>query len=138
MNETNKYLSQLADGEQKRYRYELSKLDAAQLQQLEALVTRMARSGARRPLSWAWSEFREGIPQWARFMILKGMYLSAGDLKGNTDAATDFLPCSGSTYNQVAAAIGEEKLNQFLVSYSKGMLYNLLGLFDEGHMSYGL
>jgi len=30
----------------------------------------------------------------------------------------------------MSSAIGIEKLNQFLTSYAKGMLYNMLGIFD--------
>jgi len=130
------YLEKLSDNEQKRYRYELSKLTEAQVAQLETLVQRMGRSGAAQPLSWAWSEFREGIPQWARFMILKAMYGGARDIEGNVNAAAEFLPETTGIYEMLSAVVGPERLAQFLEGYSKGMLYNLLGTFDEGNPDY--
>ncbi len=136
MEETSKQLMLLSEHEQKHYRFELSKLDDTQQARLEALVVRMVQSGATRPLSWAWSEFREGIPQWARFMILKGMYESANDVEGNADGADEFKPGSSVTYRDLRAIVGEEKLNQFLSSYGKGMLYNMLSIFDEGNFDY--
>ncbi len=136
MNETNKYISRLSEQEQKRYRYELSKLDEAQSQELEALVTRMVQAGAKKPLSWAWSEFKEGIPQWARFMIISGMYRSAHDVAGNVDAGSEFARDSQETYTTLVAAAGEEKVNHFLESYARGMLYNMLGILDEGNPDY--
>jgi hypothetical protein len=136
MNETNKQIAQLSEREQQRYRYEISRLNEEQQQQLETLVVRMVRSGASKPLDWAWSEFREGLPQWARFMIIKEMYLTARNAEGNVDAAHDFDPNIGNIYQEIVAALGEEKLKQFLVGYGKGLLNNMLGIFDEGNFDY--
>lgn len=136
METINKHIEKLDENEQKRYRYEISRLDEAGKQQLETLVTRMDKAGAAKPLSWAWSEFKEGIPQWTRFMILKGLLQSAGDTAGNLDCGCDFDPAIHETYQEIANGAGEEKLKQFLQSYSKGMLYNVIGLFDEGNTDY--
>lgn len=136
MNETSKFIAQLSDREQQRYRHEISRLNEAQQQQLEALVVRMARSGAKKPLDWAWSEFREGIPQWGRFMIIKELYLTARNVEGNVDAGHDFDPNTGKIYQEIAAVLGEERLKQFLVGYGKGLLNNMLGIFDEGNIDY--
>ncbi|QQT33044.1 hypothetical protein I6I99_10950 [Sphingobacterium multivorum] len=87
-------------------------------------------------MSWAWSEFQEGIPQWARFMILKGMYQSATDTEGNADAAMEFDQDAGEIYEEITEAVGEEKLKQFLTAYGKGMLYNMIEIFDEGNPDY--
>ncbi|WP_153393895.1 hypothetical protein [Chryseobacterium vaccae] len=136
MEEIEKQLNQLSVSNKKYYEFEFSKLNETEKQRLEELVQRMVKSGAKKPLDWAWSEFREGIPQWARFMILKEMYLSAYDVAGNIDAAEEFNPEMNQNYDEMSSAIGTEKLNQFLTSYAKGMLYNMLGIFDDGNFDY--
>ena len=136
MKEINKCIEQLSENEQKRYRYELSKMDEAQIQRLETLVARMVKYGAKRPLSWAWSEFKEGIPQWARFMILKSMYVSIYHVKGNVDSGSEFNPRMNEVYQEIVAVTGEERLKQFLIAYGKGMLYTMLDVFDEGNTNY--
>lgn len=136
METINRCLANLDEGEQKRYRFEFAKLDEYQQKQLEALVSRMEYSGATKPLSWAWSEFDESIPQWARFMILKGMYQSAADIEGSVDTASEFNPNANQIFEEISEAIGAERLKQFLTAYSKGMLYNMIGIFDDGNPDY--
>lgn len=136
MNEINKQLSQMSAHGQKHYRYELSKLNETQLQQLETLLVRMVESGAKKPFNWAWSEFREGIPQWGRFMIISSMYRSADAVAHNVDAGSEFQYNTQQAYAEMVAALGEEKVQGFLKAYGKGMLYSMLDLFDEGHPDY--
>ncbi|KKO89222.1 hypothetical protein AAW12_24210 [Sphingobacterium sp. Ag1] len=136
MEAINRCLAKLDEREQKRYHFEFAKLDEDQKQQLEALVSRMELAGATKPLSWAWSEFQEGIPQWARFMIIKGMYQSATDVEGNADAAIEFNRDATEIFEEMSEAIGAKRLKQFLTAYGKGMLYNMIGIFDEGNPDY--
>ncbi len=49
MEAINRCLAKLDEREQKRYRFEFSKLDEDQKQQLEATVSRMEKSGATKP-----------------------------------------------------------------------------------------
>lgn len=134
MKELQKYLDQSAD--KKYYEHRVSGLSDTEKERLEKLVIRMANAGAKEPLSWAFSELREGIPQFARFMILKGLYQSAYDVEGNISTGNDFDPHIDTAYKEIADAAGEEKLKEFLISYGKGMLYNMLGIFDEGNFDY--
>ncbi|MDR2234974.1 MAG: hypothetical protein LBE92_02515 [Chryseobacterium sp.] len=136
MEEINRQLALLPDNSRQYYQHEFSTLNESEKQQLEELVVRMVKNGAAKPLSWAWSEFREGIPQWARFMILKEMHQSANDIEGNVDAAEEFAPEMTDHYQQLSDTLGKEKLHQFLSGYAKGMLYNMLGIFDEGNFDY--
>lgn len=136
MEQIKKYLGQMSDHNRRHYEYELSKISEAEKQRLEALVARMAENGAKKPFEWAWSEFREGIPQWARFMILKGMYQSVYDIEGSVDAGNEFDQQTSNIHQKIADKIGTEKLNQFLIGYAKGMLYNMLGIFDEGNFDH--
>jgi hypothetical protein len=69
-------------------------------------------------------------------MIIKGLYLTARDAEGNVDSGHDFDPNIGNTYQEIATVVGEEKIKQFLVGYGKGLLNNMLGIFDEGNFDY--
>lgn len=131
---TEKYIAQSAD--QKMYTYYVAKLNEEKSEQLEEMLLKFEAAGATRPLNWAWSELSEGIPQWARFMILKEMYQSAHDITGNVEASEEFDQKMNNSYQEITAKVGSEKLHQFLTAYAKGMLYNMLGVFDEGSFDY--
>jgi hypothetical protein len=135
MDEINKQLARMSDQDQKHYRYELSKLSESQRQAFEGFLVRMVNAGASKPFDWAWSEFREGIPQWARFNIIGGMYRAAHDVHGNAIAAEEFDGHAADIYRALVTALGEEKVNRFLKAYGKGMFYNVIDLF-EGHPDY--
>ncbi|HEX6431381.1 MAG TPA: hypothetical protein VF008_27005 [Niastella sp.] len=134
MKEIQKHLERSAD--KKYYEHRISKLSETEKDRLELLVIKMANAGAKEPLRWAFSELQEGIPQFARFMILKSLYQSAHDVQGSIDCGNDFDRHINTTHKEIAAAVGEEKLQQFLINYSKGMLYNMLGIFDEGNFDF--
>ncbi|HJT74163.1 MAG TPA: hypothetical protein VJ720_09095 [Chitinophaga sp.] len=134
MKELQKYLEQSSD--RKYYEHRISTLSETEKERLEQLVIKMANAGAKEPFSWAFSEFREGIPQFARFMVLKGLYQSAYDIEGSIGTGNDFDPHIDTVYKEIADAVGEEKLKGFLINYGKGMLYNMLGILDEGNTDY--
>lgn len=136
MEQIKKCLWQLSDHNRKHYEYELSKMSEEKKQQLETFVVRLVKEGAKNPLSWAFSEVQEGIPQFARFMIIKNMYLCAYDVAGNVDAGEEFDQQTSNIHQEIVEKIGTEKLHQFLKSYAKGMLYNMVGVFDEGNLDY--
>lgn len=47
-------------------------------EEFEDLVNRLRNAGAKNPFSWANSEIQEGIPQFARFLVLKSLFDIAG------------------------------------------------------------
>lgn len=47
--------------------------------------------------------------------------------------ASDFDDEVEEKYNAIKDIVGEEKLLSFLTSYSKGIIYNVVGLLDEGN-----
>lgn len=130
---TQKYVALSAD--RKKHEYHIPRLSEAQQEQLEELMIRLETAGAKDPLSWALSETREGINQFARFLVLKNFYLAAYDIEGNTFAAEDFDPQIRDTYAEVTNTVGAEKLQHFLQSYGKGMIYQLLNILDEGNFA---
>ncbi|UKB82297.1 hypothetical protein LF887_14925 [Chryseobacterium sp. MEBOG06] len=46
--------------------------------------------------------------------------------------ATDFDDEVEEKYNTLKDIVGEEELLSFLTSYPKGIIYNVVGLLDEG------
>lgn len=135
MKDINKYIDKLNEHDQKYYRHRLKELSEAQKNELAELVENLDNAGATKPLSWAWSEITEGIPQFARFRVLQELYSAAYDVAGSIDSAeNDFGYNAGTTYEAISGNLGKEKTDQFLIAYAKGMLYNLIGFLDEGNI----
>lgn len=128
---TEKYVTQSAD--RKMYEYHIPKLSEEKQEQLEALVQKLEAAGATRPLSWAWSETKEGIPQFARFRVLQELYQTACAVPANIDCAHDFDPEMGTLYQEIAAVSGKAALDQLLLNYGRGLLSHLISLLDEGN-----
>lgn len=133
MKSIDKYIDQLSEKDQKYYRHRLKELNDSQIEALASLTEKLQLAGATKPLHWAWSEIREGIPQFARFRFLQELYVAAFDVDGNVDCAHDFDPNIAKTYQQLSGTVSKEHLNQFLRNYGKGLLYQLMGVFDEGN-----
>jgi len=104
-----------------------------QKEEYESLVLRLRKAGAKNPSSWASSEVMEGIPQFTRFLILKSLFDIAKSTDDNIAMAADFDDEVEEKYNAIRDIVGEEKLLSFLTSYSKGIIYNVVGLLDEGN-----
>ncbi|SHF81564.1 hypothetical protein SAMN02787100_2670 [Chryseobacterium sp. OV279] len=110
-----------------------STLTDLQKEEYESLVMRLRNAGAKNPSSWASSEVTEGIPQFARFLILKSLFDIAKSTYDNITMASDFDDEVEEKYDAIKDIVGEEKLLSFLTSYSKGIIYNVVGLLDEGN-----
>lgn len=110
-----------------------SKFTDVQKEEYESLVMRLGNAGAKNPSSWASSEVTEGLPQFARFLILKSLFDIAKSTDDNIAMAADFDDELDEKYNTIKNAVGEEKLLSFLTAYSKGIIYNVIGLLDEGN-----
>lgn len=50
--------------------------------------------------------------------------------------ASDFDAVIEDKYQEIAEAIGEDKLLDFLSSFSKGLIYNVIDLMDEGNREF--
>jgi hypothetical protein len=132
MENTQKHLDNSAD--KKYYEHIISKLTDKQKAEFESLVTRLDNAGAKNPLQWASSEVREGIPQFGRFLMLKNLFDIGKAIQGNISTAGDFDEEFDEKYTEIKNTIGQEKLLNFLTSYSKGIIYNVIGLLDEGNI----
>ena len=106
-----------------------SKADA----KVDALAKKLKRAGATSPKSWARSEVDEGIPQFARFLLLKNLVHIANDVQGNLDSGEELAEDLADTHAAASAALGEAQLNALLRSYGKGMVQQFIGLIDWGN-----
>ena len=131
MKHTQQHLENSADKEY--YEKQILKLTDNQKEEFESLVIRLENAGAKNPLSWANSEVNEKIPQFGRFLMLKSLFDIAKSTEDNISMAGDFDDDFEEKLDEIKDKIGEEKLFDFLTSYSKGIIYNLIELLDEGN-----
>lgn len=131
MKHTEKHLDNSSD--KKYYKKVISKLTDEQKEALENLVIKFENAGAKNPLTWAVSEITEGIPQFGRFLMLKALFDIGKSTKDNIAMAEDFDFELDEKYTEIKDAVGKKKLLAFLTSYSKGLLYNVIELLDEGN-----
>jgi len=115
------------------YLQEISELTEEQKTELEDLLIRLDKAGAKEPLSWALSEVTENIPQFGRFLVLKNLFEIAKSPTKNISMALDFDCEIKNKFSEISKTVGEEKLLDFLSSFSKGMMYHVVELFDEGN-----
>ncbi len=130
-----KYIEQSED--KGYYSEEISKLNEEQKKQLEILLQKLDDCGAKDPLSWAHSEVRENIPQFARFLFLKGVFEIIDDTEENMaladDVDEDYAEDIFEVSEKLEEAIGSEELNEFLKSYTRGVVWQVLNHIDEGN-----
>lgn len=132
MEHTQRHLDISAD--KKYYEHVISKLTEKQREEFESLVIRLENAGAKNPLQWASSEVKEGIPQFARFLMLKNLFGIGKSIEDNISMAGDFDDDFDDKYAEIENTVGQEKLAAFLAAYSKGIIYNVVALLDEGNM----
>ena len=65
--------------------------------------------------------------------MLKSLFDIAKSTEDNISMAGDFDDDFEEKLDEIKDKIGEEKLFDFLTSYSKGIIYNLIELLDEGN-----
>jgi hypothetical protein len=128
---TQKHLDNSADKEY--YKQVIAKLTDTQKEEFESLVIRLENAGAKNPLQWASSEVTEGIPQFGRFLMLKTLFDISKSTEDNISMAGDFDEDFEDKYSEIKDIVGQEKLLAFLTSYSKGIIYNVVELLDEGN-----
>ena len=134
MKQTQKHLEN--SNQKKFYERKISELTSEQKNELESLVIRLEKAGAKNPLSWALSEVTEKIPQFGRFLVLKTLFDIAKSTEDNISIAEDFDEDFNDKFDEIKENVGQEKLFDFLTSYSKGIIYNLIELLDEGNREF--
>ncbi len=132
MNLIEKYIENSENTEY--YKTAVEKLNAEQQNDLENLLEKMDHSGAKNPLGWALSEITENIPQFGRFLFLKELYGIINDVEENLAFADDVDENYEDDIFEVAKklkkVIGDKGLNNFLKSYTKGVMWQVTNQID--------
>ena len=131
MKNLEKYLE--ASSHKEFFERRISKLTEEQKSELEDLVIRLDNAGAKNPLQWAFSEVSENIPQFGRFLVLKKLFEIAKSPKENISTAIDFDDEVEEKFLEISKIVGKKKFLDFLISFSKGIMYNVVELIDEGN-----
>lgn len=130
-----KYLNQSESKDY--YKKQIEKLSLDKKNELEILLSRLENAGAKDPLSWAYSEITENIPQFGRFLFLKGLLNIGNDVEENLGFADDVDENYEDDIFEVSSKlkelIGEDKFNNFLKSYTKGVMWQVANLIDDGN-----
>lgn len=134
-----KYLEACDDWGKEFYGAEIEKLSDEKKAQLVELINKMEQCGCPSAMTYAFSEVTEGIPQFARYLVLKQLFDIADDVEGAYFNAVDYCECSESItddfaemHKQMTQAVGEENLNKYLKLYNRGMISSFISLLDEG------
>lgn len=133
MEEINRLIS--ASKDKKYYSHSIKNLSDKKLAKLEKLALKLEEAGAENPLNWAFSEIEEDIPQFGRFLILKNFYDIIQSTESNISLAKDFDSEAEKKYSEIKNIVGEEKLNVFLKTFSKGIISNVIDFLDDGNCS---
>jgi hypothetical protein len=133
MKNLEKYLDTYDASDKEFFMRGISELTEKQKSEMEDLLIRLDRAGAKNPLSWAFSEITENLPQFGRFLVLKKLFEIAKSPSQNIAMAFDFDDEIDDKFSEISKMVGEDKLLDFLSSFSKGIMYNVVELFDEGN-----
>jgi|SRR5699024_2385869 len=98
------------------------------------LCEQLKAAGAKTPSSWANSELQEDIPQFARFLILKGLTNIYQDVQGNITEIDNGSEDVLNTEHILSSLIHEERLQKLLYSYGKSIIGRVIDLLDEGYL----
>jgi hypothetical protein len=121
MNNIEKYLDTSPEWKEY-YTQTISKLTEEQKSDLEDLIIRLDKAGAKNPLQWAISEITENIPQFGRFLVLKKLFEIANDI----DRAIEFAEAYADDYadleEKMLQNVDKSLLKHYLAAYNRGMI----------------
>ena len=135
MKSLNELLENLSVGDKKFYCCEIANWNNDQKTQLEELANLFLSVGAKNPISWAYSEITEDVPQLGRFLLLKHMHGIIKDTNGIIVEASEFDDDIQNKMNLISEVLGEELLNKMLYAYGKAILSGVISFIDEGNYS---
>ena len=118
------------------YTHATKNLTEEQLKNFTSYANELSQSGASDPLSWAYSEAKEGIAQRARYYLLSELFKLSEDISLASSDADYFNPQQGETLEKIEGAIGQDELTQFLQAYGKSLINGVVNILDDSN--YGL
>ncbi|MFG2825543.1 hypothetical protein ACGFX4_39715 [Kitasatospora sp. NPDC048365] len=109
----------------------LAGLDEEQRRAAHALHDRFADLGADEPQAWALSELTEGIPQLARYLVLRRIWAEAVN-QWERPAAIDAIP---ATHRLLAAGADRADIARVARAAAFETVAAVIGILDEGYDS---
>lgn len=132
-NRFRRYADSRPEGERDFYQQSLSSWDASTLKQALKMADRLGEAGCPEPEGWVFSEIAEGIPQSARFALLKAVWQRAIAPAVSGDF---FLEAPEQLLLDKATAVltPKEKATLFL-AIAKSLSFQIVNTLDEGWLS---
>lgn len=98
------------------------------------LCEQLKAAGAINPKSWANSELQENIPQFARFLVLKGLTDIYRDVEGNLSEIESYSDEATEAHQKLASQFDEQELKELLHFYGKSIIGKVIDMLDQGYL----
>lgn len=98
------------------------------------LCEQLKAAGATNPKSWANSELQENIPQFARFLVLKGLTDIYLDVEGNLSEIESYSDEATEAHQKLASQFDEQELKELLHFYGKSIIGKVIDMLDQGYL----
>ncbi|HEJ9629280.1 hypothetical protein [Proteus terrae] len=98
------------------------------------LCEQLKAAGATNPKSWANSELQENIPQFARFLVLKGLTDIYHDVEGNLSEIESYSDEATEAHQKLASQFDEQELKELLHFYGKSIIGKVIDMLDQGYL----
>lgn len=98
------------------------------------LCEQLKAAGATNPKSWANSELQENIPQFARFLMLKGLTDIYRDVEGNINEMDIYSDKANDVYQKLASQLDKQELKELFHFYGKSIIGKVIDMLDEGYL----
>ncbi|MCO4179681.1 hypothetical protein LG195_09735 [Proteus terrae] len=98
------------------------------------LCEQLKAAGATNPKSWANSELQENIPQFARFLVLKGFTDIYRDVEGNLSEMDIYSDEAPEVYQKLASQFDEQELKELLHFYGKSIIGKVIDMLDQSYL----
>ncbi|MBG5950872.1 hypothetical protein I5E72_14125 [Proteus terrae] len=98
------------------------------------LCEQLKAAGAMNPKSWANSELQENIPQFARFLVLKGLTDIYRDVEGNLSEMDIYSDEAPEVHQKLASQFDEQELKKLLHFYGKSIIGKVIDMLDQGYL----
>ncbi len=98
------------------------------------LCEQLKAAGATNPKSWANSELQENIPQFARFLVLKGLTDIYRDVEGNLSEIESYSDEATEVHQKLASQFDEQELKELLHFYGKSIIGKVIDMLDQGYL----
>lgn len=98
------------------------------------LCEQLKAAGATNPKSWANSELQENIPQFARFLVLKGLTDIYRDVEGNLSEMDIYSDEAPEVHQKLASQFDEQELKKLLHFYGKSIIGKVIDMLDQCYL----